>query len=696
MTRKQKKILIRILTSAVLLVVLHFLPLSDILENVFGSSDDGAAPILRRAAMIVIYLIPYLIVGLDVIKGAIKKIGTGDFLDEEFLMMIATAGAFAIGEYPEATAVMLFYQVGELFQSIAVGKSRKSIAAMMDICPDTAIVLRDGAEEEVDPSEVLVGETVLVKPGEKVPIDGVISEGSTSLNTAALTGESLPVEAAPGSSVYSGSINLSSAIKVTTTTAYENSTVARILELVENSTDKKARSEKFITKFARIYTPVVVALAVLIAVICAIFTDLGVSGSIYRGLIFLVVSCPCALVVSVPLSFFGGIGACSRRGILVKGSNYLEALSKIDTVVLDKTGTLTEGAFAVEDIHPNQIDADELIDIAALAESRSHHPVAESIVKAHGTHIDASRLGDVEEIAGRGIRAVIDNKEYFVGNGKLMEDVHADFHECHLPGTVVHVSCGAEYLGHIIINDVLKKDSKSAVCGAEYLGHIIINDVLKKDSKSAVAAMRKAGVRDVVMLTGDNEKVASKVAAEVGITNYHAGLLPAQKVDHLESILGAKSTRPAASASGAASASSAAASASSAAASASEGSGASSDLSRSSGLVAFVGDGINDAPVLTRADVGIAMGALGSDAAIEAADVVLMDDHLSKIPEAIRIGRKTMRIVTENIVFSILVKVAIMVLGALGLVGMRVAIFGDVGVLILAILNSLRALSVRS
>ena len=666
MTRKQKKILIRILTSAVLLVVLHFLPLSDILENVFGSSDDGAAPILRRAAMIVIYLIPYLIVGLDVIKGAIKKIGTGDFLDEEFLMMIATAGAVAIGEYPEATAVMLFYQVGELFQSIAVGKSRKSIAAMMDICPDTAIALRDGAEEEVDPSEVLVGETVLVKPGEKVPIDGVISEGSTSLNTAALTGESLPVEAAPGSSVYSGSINLSAAIKVTTTTAYENSTVARILELVENSTDKKARSEKFITKFARIYTPVVVALAVLIAVICAIFTDLGVSGSIYRGLIFLVVSCPCALVVSVPLSFFGGIGACSRRGILVKGSNYLEALSKIDTVVLDKTGTLTEGAFAVEDIHPNQIDADELIDIAALAESRSHHPVAESIVKAHGTHIDASRLGDVEEIAGRGIRAVIDNKEYFVGNGKLMEDVHADFHECHLPGTVVHVSCGAEYLGHIIINDVLKKDSKAAV-----------------------AAMRKAGVRDVVMLTGDNEKVASKVAAEVGITNYHAGLLPAQKVDHLESILGAKSTRPAASASGAASASSAAASAS-------EGSGASSDLSRSSGLVAFVGDGINDAPVLTRADVGIAMGALGSDAAIEAADVVLMDDHLSKIPEAIRIGRKTMRIVTENIVFSILVKVAIMVLGALGLVGMRVAIFGDVGVLILAILNSLRALSVRS
>ncbi|MBP5416833.1 MAG: cadmium-translocating P-type ATPase [Clostridiales bacterium] len=667
MTRKQKKNLIRILVSAALLVVLHFLPLSDILENIFGSSDDGAAPILRRAAMIVIYLIPYLIVGLDVIKGAIKKIGTGDFLDEEFLMMIATAGAFAIGDYPEATAVMLFYQVGELFQSIAVGKSRKSIAAMMDICPDTAIVLRDGAEEEVDPSEVEVGETVLVKPGEKVPIDGVISEGSTSLNTAALTGESLPVEAAPGSSVYSGSINLSSAIKVTTTTAYENSTVARILELVENSTDKKASSEKFITKFARIYTPVVVALAVLIAVICAIFTDLGVSGSIYRGLIFLVVSCPCALVVSVPLSFFGGIGAASRRGILVKGSNYLEALSKIDTIVLDKTGTLTEGAFAVEDIHPNQIDADELIDIAALAESRSHHPVAESIVKAHGTHIDASRLGDVEEIAGRGIRAVIDNKEYFVGNGKLMEDVHADFHECHLPGTVVHVACGSEYLGHIIINDVIKKDSKDAV-----------------------ADMRRSGVRDIIMLTGDNEKVAAKVASEVGITNYHAGLLPAQKVEELESILGAKSTRPAASSGSATN------NETSASGRASSSVSVASSPARTSGLVAFVGDGINDAPVLTRADVGIAMGALGSDAAIEAADVVLMDDHLSKIPEAIRIGRKTMRIVTENIVFSILVKVAIMVLGALGLVGMRVAIFGDVGVLILAILNSLRALSVRS
>ena len=631
MTRKQKKTLTRIITAAVLLVVLHFLPLSDILGSIFGEAEDGAAPVLRRVATIVLYLIPYLIVGYDVVIGAIKKIGTGDFLDEEFLMMIATVGAFVIGEYPEATAVMLFYQLGELFQSIAVGKSRKSIAAMMDICPDTAVVLRNNTEEEVDPSEVEVGEVVLVKPGEKIPIDGVIAEGTTSLNTAALTGESLPVEATVGSPVYSGSININSAIKVTTTTAYENSTVARILELVENSTDKKAASEKFITKFARIYTPTVVLLAVLIAAVCAIFTDLGISGSIYRGLIFLVVSCPCALVVSVPLSFFGGIGAASRRGILVKGSNYLEALAKIDTVVLDKTGTLTEGAFAVEAIHPNEIDSDELIDIAALAESRSNHPVAESIVKAHGKHIDPSRLGDVEEIAGRGIRAVIDNQEYFVGNGKLMEDVKADFHECHLPGTIVHVARGTEYLGHIVINDVLKKDSPAAI-----------------------ADLRKSGVKNVVMLTGDNESVASRVAEQVGIDTYHAGLLPAQKVEKLEAILGAKST----------------------------------------GNVAFVGDGINDAPVLTRSDVGIAMGALGSDAAIEAADVVLMDDRLAKIPVAIRIARKTMRIVIENITFSLVVKIAVMVLGALGIADMKLAVFGDVGVLILAILNSLRAMRV--
>lgn len=649
MTRKQKKTLIRILTAAALLVILHFLPLSDILESIFGDAEDGAAPVLRRVATIVLYLIPYLVVGFDVVKNAIKKIGTGDFLDEEFLMMIATIGAFAIGEYPEATAVMLFYQVGELFQSIAVGKSRKSIADMMDICPDTAIVLRDGAEEEVDPSEVSVGEIVLVKPGEKVPIDGLILDGTSSLNTAALTGESLPVEVTPGSPVYSGSINLTSAIKVTTTTEYENSTVARILELVENSMDKKSRSEKFITRFARFYTPIVVILAVLIALFCAIFTGLGISKSIYRGLIFLVVSCPCALVVSVPLSFFGGIGAASRRGILIKGSNFLEELSKIDTVVLDKTGTLTEGAFAVDAVHPNQIDADTLIDIAALAESHSHHPVAESIVNAHGKDIDSSRLGEVEELPGRGIRAVIGGKEYFVGNGKLMEEVKADFHECHLPGTVVHVAmaiAGAENAG------VTGSKSTDVAAASEYLGHIVINDVLKKDSPDAIADMRRAGIADIVMLTGDNEKVAAKVAEEVGIEKYYAGLLPADKVDKLESLL---------------------------------------DGTRH---VVFVGDGINDAPVLTRADVGIAMGALGSAAAIEAADVVLMDDRLGKIPEAIRISRKTMRIVKENIAFSLFVKIGIMVLGALGLADMKLAVFGDVGVLVLAILNSIRAMRI--
>ena len=648
MSRKQKKTLIRILVAAALLVVLHFLPLSDILDSVLGGiGSESTRDIIERVVTIVLYLIPYLIVGGDVVVGAFKKIGSGDFLDEEFLMMIATLGAFAIGEYPEATEVMLFYQVGELFQSIAVGKSRKSIAAMMDICPDTAIVLRDGAEEEVDPSEVALGETVLVKPGEKIPIDGVITEGASSLNTAALTGESLPVEVEPGTNVYSGSINLTSAIKVETTTEYENSTVSRILEMVENATDKKARSEKFITRFAHYYTPAVVILAVLIALGCALFTDLGISGSIYRGLIFLVVSCPCALVVSVPLSFFGGIGAASRRGILIKGSNYLEALSQIDTVVFDKTGTITRGSFAVDAVHPNEIDEDVLIDIAALAESRSHHPVAESIVAAHGKHIDSARLGEVEEIAGRGIRAVIDGQTYYVGNGKLMEDVHADYHECHLPGTVVHVARANDASAK-----ALSPELSDTASTCEYLGHIVINDELKPDSKDAITGLRRAGVQNVVMLTGDNEKVASRVAAEVGIDTYYSGLLPADKVVKVEELL---------------------------------------DGTRH---VAFAGDGINDAPVLTRADVGIAMGALGSDAAIEAADVVLMDDRLTKIAEAVAISRKTMRIVKENIIFSIAVKVIVMILVALGLADMKLAVFGDVGVLVLAILNAARAMRV--
>ena len=641
MTRKQKKILFRIIASALLLVVLHFLPLPD-----------------NRWIQLGAYLIPYLLVGYDVIWGGIRKIGKGNFLDEEFLMMIATIGALVIGEYPEASAVMLFYQLGELFQSIAVGKSRKSISDLMDICPESAVVLRDGSEEEVDPEEVEIGEIVLVRPGEKVPIDGEIVEGTSSLNTAALTGESAPVEAAPGTRVFSGSINLTSAIKVKTTAAYEDSTVSKILELVENSTDKKSRSEKFITRFAHWYTPTVVILAILIAVICMIFTNLGFAGSLYRGLVFLVVSCPCALVVSVPLSFFGGIGAASRRGILIKGSNYLEALSEIDTLVLDKTGTITRGVFAVEAIHAGarcgdpapSVTEDMLLDIAALAESHSRHPVAESIVEAHGGHIDPSRLGEVEEIAGHGIRAVIDGQTFYVGNGKLMTQIGAAYEDCHLPGTIVHLARVSDPSGNALSPEVPASDPMNSA--VEYLGHIVINDELKEDSARALAALSKTGVNRIVMLTGDNEKVASRVAEKVGITEYRAGLLPAGKVTEVEALLGNNSH------------------------------------------VAFAGDGINDAPVLTRADVGIAMGALGSDAAIEAADIVLMDDHLSRIPEAMAISRKTMRLVKENITFSIAVKVIIMILGAFGLANMRLAIFGDVGVLILAILNALRAMRV--
>ena len=612
MTKKQKKILIRIIISAILLVALHFIPFGD-----------------RWYLSLLAYLIPYLIIGYDIVLNAAKKLIKGRLFDEEFLMMIATVGAFIIGDYPEATAVMLFYQVGELFQSIAVGKSRKSISDLMDICPETATVIRDGVEEVVDPYEVSIGDIVIVKPGEKVPIDGEILEGSTTLNMAALTGESLPVERGIGETIFSGSINLTNVIKIRTTTEYEDSTVSKILELVENSTDKKAKSENFITKFARVYTPAVVICAVIIILCCIIFTDMSIKDSIYRGLIFLVVSCPCALVVSVPLSFFGGIGAASRKGILIKGSNFLEILAKVDTIVFDKTGTITKGNFAVDAIHPNQVDADELIDIAALAESRSNHPVAESIVDAHGKHIASERLGDVCEISGKGIKAVIDGKCYYVGNGKLMEEVGADYHECHLPGTAVHVALEGEYLGHIIINDELKEDSKDAI-----------------------AKIKASGIKKTIMLTGDNEKVASKVAGDVGIDDYMAGLLPDQKVSSLENIMSDNNT------------------------------------------VAFVGDGINDAPVLTRADIGIAMGALGSDAAIEASDVVLMDDSLNKIPVAVKISKKTLRIVKENIIFSLAVKIGIMILGALGIVGMRFAVFGDVGVLVIAILNAVRAMRV--
>lgn len=609
MSRKQKTVLARIIISAVLCVVAGLLPI------------DGVWKLLA-------FSVPYLVIGYDVLWGAVRNIIHGQVFDEQFLMAIATLGAFAIEDYPEAAAVMLFYQVGELFQSIAVGKSRKSISALMDICPEYAVVLRDGEEVTVPPEEVGIGEVLIIKPGEKIPLDGEITEGSTTVNTAALTGESLPVDKTVGDRVISGTINLSGVIKVKAQSLYEESTVSKILELVENSAEKKARAENFITRFARYYTPCVVIGAVLLAVIPPLFFSKEWSMWINRALIFLVVSCPCALVVSVPLSFFGGIGGASREGILIKGANYLETLSKVDTVVFDKTGTLTKGTFAVNAIHPQNMTEAQLLDIAAAAESYSTHPVGESIVAAHKGHIDKTRIGEVEELAGMGLRAVIDGKTFFVGNGALMDKVGAGWHDCHLAGTVIHIAESSEYLGHIVINDEIKPDSKVAVAG-----------------------LKELGIKNTVMLTGDTERVAKSVGEEVGIDSVCAKLLPAQKVEKVEELLsqGCKT--------------------------------------------AFVGDGINDAPVLTRADVGIAMGALGSDAAIESADIVLMDDKPSKLPSAIRISRKTMRIVRQNIVFALAVKAIILALGAFGIANMWTAVFGDVGVMVIAILNAMRAMS---
>ena len=609
MSRKQKTVLARIIISAVLCVVAGLLPI------------DGVWKLLA-------FSVPYLVIGYDVLWGAVRNIIHGQVFDEQFLMAIATLGAFAIEDYPEAAAVMLFYQVGELFQSIAVGKSRKSISALMDICPEYAVVLRDGEEVTVPPEEVGIGEVLIIKPGEKIPLDGEITEGSTTVNTAALTGESLPVDKTVGDRVISGTINLSGVIKVKAQSLYEESTVSKILELVENSAEKKARAENFITRFARYYTPCVVIGAVLLAVIPPLFFSQEWSMWINRALIFLVVSCPCALVVSVPLSFFGGIGGASREGILIKGANYLETLSKVDTVVFDKTGTLTKGTFAVNAIHPQNMTEAQLLDIAAAAESYSTHPVGESIVAAHNGHIDKTRIGEVEELAGMGLRAVIDGKTFFVGNGALMDKVGAGWHDCHLAGTVIHIAESSEYLGHIVINDEIKPDSKAAVAG-----------------------LKELGIKNTVMLTGDTERVAKSVGEEVGIDSVCAKLLPAQKVEKVEELLsqGCKT--------------------------------------------AFVGDGINDAPVLTRADIGIAMGALGSDAAIESADIVLMDDKPSKLPSAIRISRKTMRIVRQNIVFALAVKAIILALGAFGIANMWTAVFGDVGVMVIAILNAMRAMS---
>ena len=607
MTKRQKKTLLRILAASVLTVAAALVPL----EGVW-----------RALA----FAVPYLVVGWDVLWGAARNIAHGQVFDEKFLMAVATLGAFAIAKYPEAAAVMLFYQIGEWFQSIAVGRSRRSIAALMDIRPDSAVVLRDGEEVTVDPEEVQVGEVIVVRPGDRIPLDGTVLEGAASVDTAALTGESLPVDKASGDRVVSGSIDLTGLLKIRVESPFGESTVARILELVENSAEKKARVESYITRFARWYTPCVVGGALLLAVVPPLFLG-GWADWIRRALIFLVVSCPCALVVSVPLSFFGGIGGASRDGILIKGANDLETLARADTFAFDKTGTLTRGVFEVDAVHPSQIDAGELLDIAAAAESHSGHPVAQSILRAHEGDIDASRLGTVEELAGLGLRAEVDGIEYYVGNARLMERAGADWHDCHLPGTVIHVARQGEYLGHIVISDQLKEDSAEAL-----------------------KALKRLGAAKTVMLSGDKKAVAQSVAEALGIDEVRAELLPAQKVEAVESLL------------------------------------------RKGGALAYVGDGINDAPVLSRADVGIAMGALGSDAAIESADIVLMDDRLSRLPLAVRIARKTMRIVRENIIFALAVKAVILVLGALGLASMWFAVFGDVGVLILAILNAMRCM----
>jgi Cd2+/Zn2+-exporting ATPase len=621
LTKKQKKMLRRIIIAiallAVIVVTLHFVE-------------------VPWWAELVIYAVPYVIAGFDVLKTAFINLIHGQIFDEKFLMMVATVGAFATGEYPEASAVMLFYQIGELFQSIAVGRSRKSIAKLMDIRPDSATIIRDGQEIEVSPDEVEVGETIIVKPGEKIPLDGVIIEGESSVNQAALTGESAPVDKAFSDNVISGTLNLTGVIKVRTTSTFGQSTVSKILELVENASDKKAKVENFITKFARYYTPIVVIAALVLGTVPPLFMGIGDveiwKTWLTRACVFLVVSCPCALVVSVPLSFFGGIGGASKDGILIKGAGYMEVLSKIDTVVFDKTGTLTKGVFAVDDIHPNLISSAELLDIAACCESFSSHPVAQSIVRAHEDHIDKALVGEVTEIAGKGVKAVVEGKTYYCGNGQLMEMCGADWHDCHLTGTIIHI---ARIDGNV----------------CDYLGHIVINDQIKEDSEEAVKSLKNVGVKRLIMLTGDKKNVAENVANKLGLTAFFAELLPADKVARMEEI-----------------------------------------LSDGKGKVAFVGDGINDAPVLMRADCGIAMGAMGSDAAIESADIVLMDDKPSKIADAVKIARKTMRIVWENIVFALGVKVIILVLGALGIANMWLAVFGDVGVLIIAILNAMRCM----
>ena len=620
LTKKQRKNLIRIVVAAALLAAVW--ALTELVE-------------LPGYVCLALFAVPYLVCGYDVLLKAGRNIAHGHVFDENFLMAIATLGAFAVAEYPEATFVMLFYQVGELFQSIAVGRSRRAISDLMDICPETARVIRDGEVVEVSPDEVTAGEIVEVRPGDKIPIDGVIVEGASSVNTAALTGESIPRDVIEGDAVTGGCVNLTGLLRVRASGTFAESTVSKVLRLVEDSSEKKAKAENFITKFARYYTPAVVVCAVLLAAVPPLFQGVG-SWDVWkkwieRALIFLVVSCPCALVVSVPLSFFGAIGGASRRGVLIKGANYMETLSKVGCVVFDKTGTLTEGRFEVSAVHPESISEDELLDLAALAESRSAHPIAESIVRAHGGHLAAERISSITEEAGLGVTAVVDGTTVAVGNSRLMDKLGAAWHPCHHAGNVIHVAADGVYAGHIVIEDKIKETSPEAV-----------------------AALRAIGVRQTAMLSGDNEANAKLVAGAVGLDEYRAGLLPEQKVGELESLL--------------------------------------DEAHAKKETVAFVGDGINDAPVLTRADVGIAMGALGSDAAIEAADVVLMNDRPTDVVRAIKIARRTMRIVRENVVFALAVKLGIMILGAFGFAGMWLAVFADVGVLVIATLNASRTL----
>ena len=625
MTKKQKKMLLRILSTAVLLAALHFLPV------------EGW---LRLGA----YLLTYLVIGYDILRKAGRGILNGQVFDENFLMAVATVGAFALaiyersGDYNEAIAVMLFYQIGELFQSSAVGKSRRNISALMDIRPDYANVERDGQLVQVDPDEVAIGTVIVVQPGEKVPIDGVVTEGSSTLNTAALTGESLPRDAREGDEVISGCINMTGVLKIRTTKAFGESTVSKILELVENSSSRKSRSEDFIAKFARIYTPVVCYSALALAVVPPLIRLVGgMDGQweqwVYRALTFLVTSCPCALVVSIPLSFFAGIGGASHEGILIKGSNYLETLSQVRTVVFDKTGTLTKGVFEVTAVHHSDMDEKKLLEYAALAECASSHPISRSLQRAYGRPIDRSRVTDIQESSGHGVTAVVDGHTVAAGNGKLMERLGVAYHDCHSVGTIIHM----------------------AVDG-QYAGHIVISDVVKPNAKAAIDALHRAGVEKTVMLTGDGKKVADAVAAELGVDEVHSELLPADKVAQVEALLSRQ---------------------------------------RGKAKLAFVGDGINDAPVLGRADIGIAMGAMGSDAAIEAADIVLMDDEPLQIAKAIRISRKCIGIVYQNIVFALAVKFACLVLVAVGAADMWAAIFADVGVMVLAVLNAIRALRVK-